>query len=47
MPGTNMVPGINYERHTMRYLQDFLVLLAWCSSIYVGYFILRWLLTFL
>jgi hypothetical protein len=47
MPGTNMVPGITYERHTMRYLQDFLVLLGWCSAIYVGYFILRWLLTFL
>jgi hypothetical protein len=47
MPGANIVPGITYERNTMRYSQDFLVLLAWCGSIYVGYYILRWLLTFL
>jgi hypothetical protein len=31
----------------MRYLQDFLVLLGWCGSIWIAYFIGRWLLSFL
>jgi hypothetical protein len=39
MPGTNMVPGINYERHTMRFLQDFIALLIWCGTICISYYI--------
>ena len=31
----------------MRYLQDFLVLLGWCTAICVGYYILHLLLSFL
>ena len=38
MPGTNTVPGITHERHTMRFLQDFITLLIWCSSICVLYY---------
>lgn len=39
MPGTNTVPGIIYERHTMRFLQDALAILIWCSSICALYYI--------